>query len=83
MGSYVLIFLALSIQYFDIRFKLFGLVSVFFSLTSAGWSFTGDDSWTTLGRACRPPPLASGSSPRPASAHRHSPEAEGAHCEPR
>ena len=68
----MLIFLALAIQYFDIRFKLVGVMTVFLSLSTAGWEFTGDEGWTTLGRTCRPaarstaPP--NSAQPRPAAA---------------
>ena len=50
MGSYVGVALLIHLQFFDHAWKLWITGSVFLSLATCGWQWTGDEGWSTFGQ---------------------------------
>ena len=50
MTNYFFVVLGMHLMYFDIKHKIVGITSIFLSLATAGWSFTGDEGWTAVGQ---------------------------------
>ena len=50
MSTYTATCLLLHLQFMEFRYRMFMITCIFLSLSTSGWSITGDPSWTTLGQ---------------------------------